>query len=35
MPQRLSKNNNDLAYFTYEEKRKLEYDTQQGRLILI
>jgi nitric oxide synthase-interacting protein len=32
MPQRHSKNNNDLAYFTYEEKRKLGYGTQRERL---
>ncbi|KAJ3682759.1 hypothetical protein LUZ60_012986 [Juncus effusus] len=32
MPQRHSKNNNDLAYFTYEEKRKLGYGTQKERL---
>ncbi|GLT65774.1 hypothetical protein SLA2020_381860 [Shorea laevis] len=27
MPQRHSKNNNDLAFFTYDEKRKLGYGT--------
>ncbi|KAK9078468.1 hypothetical protein SSX86_002525 [Deinandra increscens subsp. villosa] len=32
MPQRHSKNNNDLAYFTYDEKRKLGYGTQKERL---
>ncbi|XP_052148212.1 E3 ubiquitin-protein ligase CSU1 [Oryza glaberrima] len=32
MPQRHSKNNNDLAFFTYEEKRKLGYGTQRERL---
>ncbi|KAJ1698930.1 hypothetical protein LUZ63_007442 [Rhynchospora breviuscula] len=32
MPQRHSKNNNDLAFFTYEEKRKLGYGTQKERL---
>jgi hypothetical protein len=35
MPQWLSKNNKDLAYFTYKEKRKLRYSTQRERLILI
>lgn len=32
MPQRHSKNNNDLGFFTYEEKRKLGYGTQRERL---
>ncbi|KAL3643371.1 E3 ubiquitin-protein ligase csu1 [Castilleja foliolosa] len=32
MPQRHSKNNNDLAFFTYDEKRKLGYGTQKERL---
>ncbi|KAK1368483.1 E3 ubiquitin-protein ligase CSU1 [Heracleum sosnowskyi] len=32
MPQRHSKNNNDLAYFTYDEKKKLGYGTQRERL---
>ncbi|CAN1319171.1 E3 ubiquitin-protein ligase CSU1 [Linum perenne] len=32
MPQRHSKNNNDLAFFTYDEKRKLGYGTQRERL---
>ncbi|KAK7852191.1 e3 ubiquitin-protein ligase csu1 [Quercus suber] len=32
MPQRHSKNNNDLAFFTYDEKRKLGYGTQSERL---
>ncbi|KAH7372893.1 hypothetical protein KP509_17G027400 [Ceratopteris richardii] len=32
MPQRHSKNNNDLAFFTYDEKRKLGYGTQKQRL---
>ncbi|GMH26911.1 hypothetical protein Nepgr_028754 [Nepenthes gracilis] len=32
MPQRHSKNNNDLAIFTYDEKRKLGYGTQKERL---
>ncbi|KAL1567332.1 E3 ubiquitin-protein ligase csu1 [Salvia divinorum] len=32
MPQRHSKNNNDLAFFTYDEKRKLGYGTQNERL---
>ncbi|XP_076928954.1 E3 ubiquitin-protein ligase CSU1-like [Bidens hawaiensis] len=32
MPQRHSKNNNDLAYFTYDEKKKLGYGTQNERL---
>ncbi|KAF9609273.1 hypothetical protein IFM89_014467 [Coptis chinensis] len=32
MPQRHSKNNNDLAYFTYDEKKKLGYGTQKERL---
>ncbi|KAJ8761607.1 hypothetical protein K2173_004383 [Erythroxylum novogranatense] len=32
MPQRHSKNNNDLAFFTYEEKKKLGYGTQRERL---
>ncbi|KAI5082233.1 hypothetical protein GOP47_0002371 [Adiantum capillus-veneris] len=32
MPQRHSKNNNDLAFFTYDEKRKLGYGTQRQRL---
>ncbi|KAF5943713.1 hypothetical protein HYC85_017790 [Camellia sinensis] len=32
MPQRHSKNNNDLAFFTYNEKRKLGYGTQKERL---
>ncbi|XP_010927798.1 E3 ubiquitin-protein ligase CSU1 [Elaeis guineensis] len=32
MPQRHSKNNNDLAFFTYEEKRKLGYGTQREGL---
>ncbi|KAL8235192.1 hypothetical protein R6Q59_021292 [Mikania micrantha] len=30
--QRHSKNNNDLAYFTYDEKRKLGYGTQKKRV---
>lgn len=32
MPQRHSKNNNDLAFFTYDEKKKLGYGTQKERL---
>ncbi|XP_068323762.1 E3 ubiquitin-protein ligase CSU1-like [Pyrus communis] len=32
MPQRHSKNNNDLAFFTYDEKKKLGYGTQRERL---
>ncbi|XP_073048161.1 E3 ubiquitin-protein ligase CSU1 [Primulina eburnea] len=32
MPQRHSKNNNDLAIFTYSEKRQLGYGTQKERL---
>ncbi|EFJ14524.1 hypothetical protein SELMODRAFT_98131 [Selaginella moellendorffii] len=32
MPQRHSKNNNDLAFFTYDERRKLGYGTQKERL---
>lgn len=32
MPQRHSKNNNDLAFFTYDEKRKLGFGTQKERL---
>lgn len=32
MPQRHSKNNNDLAFFTYDEKRKLGYGSQKERL---
>ncbi|XP_073134367.1 E3 ubiquitin-protein ligase CSU1 [Henckelia pumila] len=32
MPQRHSKNNNDLAIFTYNEKRQLGYGTQKERL---
>lgn len=32
MPQRHSKNNNDLAHFTYEEKRRLGFGTQKERL---
>ncbi|RVW13834.1 E3 ubiquitin-protein ligase CSU1 [Vitis vinifera] len=32
LPQRHSKNNNDLAFFTYDEKRKLGYGTQKERL---
>uniref|UniRef100_A0A2P2K0Y9 Uncharacterized protein MANES_17G032800 n=1 Tax=Rhizophora mucronata TaxID=61149 RepID=A0A2P2K0Y9_RHIMU len=32
MPQRHSKNNNDLAFFTYDEKRRLGYGTQRERL---
>ncbi|KAL7102968.1 hypothetical protein ACP275_08G151200 [Erythranthe tilingii] len=32
MPQRHSKNNNDLGFFTYDEKRKLGYGTQRERL---
>ncbi|PKA52406.1 hypothetical protein AXF42_Ash019790 [Apostasia shenzhenica] len=32
MPQRHSKNNNDLAFFTYDEKRKLGYGMQKERL---
>lgn len=32
MPQRHSKNNNDLAFFTYDERKKLGYGTQKERL---
>eukprot|EP00850_Spirogloea_muscicola_P009924 SM000057S18354 [mRNA] locus=s57:144142:146424:- [translate_table: standard] len=32
MPQRHSRNNNDLAIFTYEEKRKLGFGSQRERL---
>ena len=32
MPQRHSRNNNDLGWFTYEEKRKLGFGTQKERL---
>ncbi|KAL8130449.1 hypothetical protein V2J09_019604 [Rumex salicifolius] len=32
MPQRHSRNNNDLAFFTYDEKKKLGYGTQKERL---
>eukprot|EP00253_Pinus_taeda_P001837 PITA_01837 len=32
MLQRHSKNNNDLAFFTYDEKRNLRYGTQKERL---
>lgn len=32
MPQRHSKNNNDLAFFTYDERKKLGYGTQRERL---
>ncbi|KAG1347244.1 E3 ubiquitin-protein ligase CSU1 [Cocos nucifera] len=32
MPQRHSKNNSDLAFFTYDEKWKLGYGTQRERL---
>ncbi|THG21230.1 E3 ubiquitin-protein ligase CSU1-like [Camellia sinensis] len=32
MPKRHSKNNNDLAFFTYNENRKLGYGTQKERL---
>ncbi|KAJ6804704.1 nitric oxide synthase-interacting protein [Iris pallida] len=32
MPQRHSKNNNDLAFFTYDEKKQLGYGTQRERL---
>nr|XP_019707297.1 E3 ubiquitin-protein ligase CSU1 isoform X1 [Elaeis guineensis] len=32
MPQRHSKNNDDLAFFTYDEKRKRGYGTQREHL---
>ena len=32
MPQRHSRNSNDLAHFTYEERRKLGFGTQKERL---
>nr|GMD02967.1 nitric oxide synthase-interacting protein [Ipomoea batatas] len=32
MPQRHSKNNNDLAFFTYDETRKFGNGTQKERL---